>query len=251
MATLKKEFTSADLDANFKLVYYHGTGSIEYAPLLYDNTNTQRTTTDIFSFVDTNTIALELGNTITGTWTLYLQGLTDVGGGTVRKLHDLTLDASPTNDFRIAIGKSGTASKNIVLSAFYTLLDSVLNFCKRDGSNITAPADWRTDLDVYSTTEVDSAIEDNALVPWVRGTATLANVGQVFSDFIITFPDAGTTDYQILATVKSDETGIGFDGKGPIWATLKYTSNSFTVKITSSAGSSNSDYYIHYMIFKN
>jgi len=250
MATLKKEFTSADLDGNFKLVYYHGTGSIEYAPLLYDNTNTQRTTTDIFSFVDVNTIALELGNTITGTWTLYLQALTDVGGGTVRKLHDLDLDASPTNDFRLAIGKAGTASKNIVLSAFYTLLDSVLNFCKRDGSNITAPADWRDELDVYSTTEVDNAITANALVPHYRGSEVLGSVGAVFSPYIITFPDAGTTDYSVIATIKSPETGA-IDAKAPIWAVLKYTTNSFTVKITSNTGVVATDYTIHYMIFKN
>ncbi len=249
MATLKKEFTSADLDSNFKLVYYHGTGSIEYAPLLYDNTNTQRTTNDIFSFVDTNTIALELGNTIAGTWTLYLQGLTDVGGGTVRKLHDLDLDASPTNDFRIAIGKTGTASKNIVLSAFYTLLDSVLNFCKRDGSNITAPADWRTELDVYSTTEVDSVVTANALVPDVRGQYTIGDVGTVYSTYTVTFTDLGTTDYQVIATMTdADATPVLMSC---IWKIYDKQANSFKIAAVDEAAGGSTNFVLDYMIFKN
>jgi len=205
MATLKKEFTNTDLDGNFKLVYYHGTDSIEYAPLLYDNNNVQRTTIDIFSILDTNTVVLELNNAITGTWTLYLQALTDVGGGTVRELHDLDIENAPTTDYRLAIGKSGVATKNIALTKFYELLDSVLNFCKRDGSNITNAGTFRTALDVITEAEVVDAINTLTDVPIRVGSQAIGTLGTNYESRTITFAGVGTVDYHVMYSIVDNQ----------------------------------------------
>jgi hypothetical protein len=205
MATLKKEFTQADLDGTNKLVYYHGTNTTEYAPLLYDNNNVQRTTIDIFSILDANTIVLELGNAITGTWTLYLQALTDVGGGTVRELHDLDIENAPTTDYRLALGKAGVATKNILLNKFYELLDAGLNFCKRDGSNISNAGDFRTALDVITEAEVISNINSLADVPIRVGSQSIGTLGTNYESRTITFAGVGTSDYHVMYSIVDNQ----------------------------------------------
>jgi len=248
MSTLKKEFTSIDLDTNFKLVYYHGTGSIEYSPLLIDNAGVQRSTVDVFKFDNVDTVSLDLGNAITGTWTLYLIALTDVGGGTVRRLHNLDLVTSIPAEYRFALGKSGVPSKNITAEDLIIDLNSGLNFCKRDGSNATNVDDFRNTLDVYSKDEVDDAIIAQGLIPAFVGFVNITQGGNVFSSFNITLPiSLGTSDYVVIASCKlKNSTAL----VAPVFTTRSYADGGFVVNLRNDqSGSDSRDWEFSFIIY--
>lgn len=81
-----------------------------------------------------------------------------------RELFTLPENNTPSNDWRIAIGKGLTAARNMTLTAFYALLESKLNFLKKSSnlSDIASPATARTNLGVYSKAEVDAKVGTGA-----------------------------------------------------------------------------------------
>lgn len=81
-----------------------------------------------------------------------------------RELFTLPENATPSNDWRIAIGKGLTAARNMTLTAFYALLESKLNFLKKSSnlSDVANSATARTNLGVYSKAEVDAKVGSGA-----------------------------------------------------------------------------------------
>ena len=83
-----------------------------------------------------------------------------------RKLFGLSENNTPDGDWRVAIGKSNTISKNITLTNFYALLMGKLGFLKvtNNLSDLANPATARTNLGVYSKTEVDNKVGTGAVL---------------------------------------------------------------------------------------
>ena len=81
-----------------------------------------------------------------------------------KRLFEQGGDVTPSLDMRVASGKAGTATENSTWQTIITWLESVLGFLKISNnlSDLTDDATARTNLDVYSTGEVDTALGNKA-----------------------------------------------------------------------------------------
>lgn len=77
----------------------------------------------------------------------------------MRRLFEQTT-GNPDDTDRLAFGRAANASRNITWLNFKSLLNSVLGFLvpSNNLSDVSSASTSRTNLDVYSTTEVDNAL---------------------------------------------------------------------------------------------
>ncbi len=129
MGVVKKEFTNADLDANFVFEYvwtsnpmFSGVPTTEVSIKWYDKDGYDRSMPDLLQVVDENIIRIFCNKEIEGTNVLYIFfEQTEVIEG--RKLFELSENKAPTTDYRFAIGKKDTKSENIQLADLISYFD--------------------------------------------------------------------------------------------------------------------------------
>ena len=153
-------FTNDDLDSNFEVELIHGKNTENVILSWVDENNIDRTTTDVFTVLDANTIKVSCGSSVTGTQTVVVC-YDDILSITGRKLFGLANLSSPYDQtYRLALGKENAPAVNVTLRNFLTWLGSVLPFMK--GSNnlldVTNKGAARSNLNVYSKTEVDARV---------------------------------------------------------------------------------------------
>lgn len=153
-------FTNDDLDSNFEVELIHGKNTDNVILSWVDENNIDRTTTDVFTILDANTIKVSCGSSVTGTQTVVVC-YDDILSITGRKLFGLANLSSPYDQtYRLALGKEDAPAVNVTLSNFLTWLGSVLPFMKGSNnlSDVTSSGAARSNLNVYSKTEVDARV---------------------------------------------------------------------------------------------
>lgn len=169
MALNVKTFTNSDLNGSYQLVYTHNLNTENVAPTLYDDNGIQLITSDNFALGDpdgnnkANIVTLQYTGAITGTHKLLLtyQSAGETVSG--RRAFELS-EATPTDDFRVVLGKAATPSINMTLTNFFALLLTKLGFLKTASNlgDLTDSASARTNLGVYSASQVDAALATKA-----------------------------------------------------------------------------------------
>ena len=153
-------FTNDDLDSNFEVELIHGKNTVNVILSWVDENNIDRTTTEVFTILDANTIKVSCGSSVTGTQTVVVC-YDDILSITGRKLFGLAnLSAPYDQTYRLALGKEDAPAVNVTLSNFLTWLGSVLPFMKGSNnlSDVTSSGAARSNLNVYSKTEVDARV---------------------------------------------------------------------------------------------
>ena len=153
-------FTNDDLDSNFEVKLIHGKNTVNVILSWVDENNIDRTTTEVFTILDANTIKVSCGSSVTGTQTVVVC-YDDILSITGRKLFGLAnLSAPYDQTYRLALGKEDAPAVNVTLSNFLTWLGSVLPFMKGSNnlSDVTSSGTARSNLNVYSKTEVDARV---------------------------------------------------------------------------------------------
>ncbi len=161
----KKTFTNAILNSNYQLKYEHDLNTSEIIPKWFDENGIERSTADLFQIVDSNSVILNVNGEISGTHTLllyYESSTTTVYSG--KRLFEQDEDDDPSDLMRLAMGKADTATANISLSKFRTYLFDKLSFLKKSKnlSDVTSAAKARSNLSVYSQTQVDESLAKKA-----------------------------------------------------------------------------------------
>jgi len=153
-------FTNDDLDSNFEVELFHGKNTKNVILSWVDENNIDRTTTDVFTVLDANTIKVSCGSSVTGTQTVVVC-YDDILSITGRKLFGLAnLPSLDDQTYRLALGKENAPAVNISLKNFLTWLTSTLPFMKgsKNLSDVTSQGAARTNLNVYSKDEVDARV---------------------------------------------------------------------------------------------
>lgn len=154
-------FTNDDLDSNFEVELFHGKNTENVILSWVDENNIDRTTTDVFTVLDANTIKVSCGSSVTGTQTVIVC-YDDMLSITGRKLFGLADLSSPYDQtYRLALGKKDAPAVNVSLSNFLTWLSSNLPFMKgsKNLSDVTSQGAARTNLNVYSKDEVKARVD--------------------------------------------------------------------------------------------
>jgi hypothetical protein len=177
----KKTFTNADLNGSYQLIYTHNLNTQDLIPMLFDNYSIQAITADNFALGDENgnnkdnKVTLSLNNPITGTWKLLLsyQGASETSTG--RRAFELLENNSPSDDNRVLLGKAATPSFNITLANLYALLLAKLGFLKKaeNLNDLLDKSQARTNLGVYSISDVDAAVNGKATLYQAASGAVL------------------------------------------------------------------------------
>ncbi len=130
MGVVKKEFTNADLNADYVFEYiwtlnpmFSGIPTTEVSLKWYDKDGYDRSMPDLLQVVDENTVRVFCGKEIEGTNVLYIffEQTAMIEG---RKLFELSENRTPTTDYRVAIGKKDTKSENIQLADLISFFDN-------------------------------------------------------------------------------------------------------------------------------
>ncbi len=153
-------FTNDDLDSNFEVELIHGKNTENVILSWVDENNIDRTTTDVFTILDANTIKVSCGSSVTGTQTVVVC-YDDILSITGRKLFGLANLPSPYDQtYRLALGKENAPAVNVSLQNFLTWLTSKLPFMKGSNnlSDVTSTGAARSNLNVYSKVEVDARL---------------------------------------------------------------------------------------------
>ena len=155
-------FTNEDLDSNFEVELFHGKNTENVILSWVDENNIDRTTTDVFTVLDANTIKVSCGSSVTGTQTVVVC-YDDILSITGRKLFELANLPSPYDQsYRLALGKENAPAVNVSLQNFLTWLTSMLPFMKGENGLSDIPAKKigaaRSYLSVYSKEEVDARV---------------------------------------------------------------------------------------------
>ncbi|OQA94558.1 MAG: hypothetical protein BWY22_02438 [Bacteroidetes bacterium ADurb.Bin217] len=155
-------FTNDDLDSNFEVELIHGKNTENVILSWVDENNIDRTTTDVFTVLDANTIKVSCGSSVTGTQTVVVC-YDDILSITGRKLFELAnLSSLDDQNYRLALGKKNAPAVNVSLQNFLTWLTSVLPFMKGENGLSDIPTNKkgaaRSNLSVYSKTEVDARV---------------------------------------------------------------------------------------------
>ena len=156
-------FTNDDLDSNFEVELIHGKNTENVILSWVDENNIDRTTTDVFTVLDANTIKVSCGSSVTGTQTVVVC-YDDILSITGRKLFGLANLPSPYDQtYRLALGKENAPAVNVSLQNFLTWLTSILPFMKGENALSDIPENKkgaaRSNLSVYSKTEVDARVK--------------------------------------------------------------------------------------------
>ena len=156
-------FTNDDLDSNFEVELIHGKNTENVILSWVDENNIDRTTTDVFTVLDANTIKVSCGSSVTGTQTVVVC-YDDILSITGRKLFGLANLPSPYDQtYRLALGKENAPAVNVSLQNFLTWLTSILPFMKGENGLSDIPENKkgaaRSNLSVYSKTEVDARVK--------------------------------------------------------------------------------------------
>jgi hypothetical protein len=164
MSIAKLLFTSTALDINFTLYYTHAKNTEDVMAKWFDENGIERPTADLFQIIDANTVALHCGEAITGTHKLlvyYETGGTSTSG---KRLFEQSTTTDPALTLRLPLGKASTPASNITLTAFIAWLMTKLTFLKVSNnlSDLNSVASARSNLQVYSTTQVDTEIAKKA-----------------------------------------------------------------------------------------
>ena len=160
----KKLFTTADLDASYVLTYQHNLNNEDIIVKWYDADGYEQILVGLLRIVDVNTIELNCGGDIVGTHKLLISYEATV---TLAGEHLFGLDlrnTEPESDARIAIGFPLSKAYNVRWSKLKQILQAGLDYCLRDGSNLTTTNKpiFRSNLGVYSTSQVDAAVASKA-----------------------------------------------------------------------------------------
>lgn len=155
-------FTNDDLDSNFEVELIHGKNTENVILSWVDENNIDRTTTDVFTVLDANTIKVSCGSSVTGTQTVVVC-YDDILSITGRKLFGLANLQSPYDQtYRLALGKENAPAVNVSLQNFLTWLTSILPFMKGENALSDIPENKkgaaRSNLSVYSKVEVDARL---------------------------------------------------------------------------------------------
>ena len=153
-------FTNDDLDSNFEVELIHGKNTENVILSWVDENNIDRTTTDVFTVLDANTIKVSCGSSVTGTQTVVVC-YDDILSITGRKLFGLANLPSPYDQtYRLALGKENAPAVNVSLSNFLTWLTSMLPFMKGSNnlSDVKSQVFARSNLSVYSKEEVNARV---------------------------------------------------------------------------------------------
>ena len=130
------------------------------------------------------------------------------------RLHEQTINNSPNDSKRIAFGAAGSATENITFGSLYTLLLTKLGFLKTSSnlSDLGNPVTARTNLGVYSTTQVDSALSGRQAtlvdVPYTASTRVHTGIEEAsFYCNVAQFGKivTGTGNIKINSSVDDDE----------------------------------------------
>lgn len=178
----RKTFTQADLDVDNVFVHTHSLNTESVLPTLYDNNGTMYPITDIFNLGDDafadkpNKATLSFPDVIAGTWTLLLSYMSVAESTSGRRAFELA-EATPTDDYRVILGKALTPSINMTLTNFFALLLTKLGFLKtaQNLNDLVDKNTARSNLGVYSTAQVDSALAGYAALYQV-GSGTVLGV---------------------------------------------------------------------------
>lgn len=202
----------------------------------------------------------------------------------MRRFFEQGTVATPTNDFRIGLGKAGAPTVNITITAFIAWLNGVLTFLKPSNnlSDVSDNATSRNNIEVYSYDESDDLLDDKAniysgTVPngalkadnttsfspsaethpatkgyvdetagtLVTGAEVIGNIPSTNYTVTVTIPDIGTFNYAVFGTMFDD-------GASPIcdviWMIANRTATSFDLVMTE-ISSSAQDLTFHYRIY--
>ena len=184
-------FTNDDLDSNFEVELIHGKNTENVILSWVDENNIDRTTTDVFTILDANTIKVSCGSSVTGTQTVVVC-YDDILSITGRKLFGLANLPSPYDQtYRLALGKENAPAVNVSLQNFLTWLTSKLPFMKGENALSDIPENKkgaaRSNLNVYSKAEVEAWVKPklDAYSPGMGGGLGCFNTAEYtpFSDY--------------------------------------------------------------------
>jgi hypothetical protein len=170
MAIDKNTFDNSDLSSGY-LEYTHNLNTEDVIPFLTDDNNKSIGLNDLFWLGDVSesntanivTIDLRAFGTISGTWKLLLHYVEAAATSSGRRAFELT-EATPSDDYKMVLGKALTPSINITLTNFFALLLTKLGFLKvaSNLSDLASNATARTNLGVYSTAQSDALVANKA-----------------------------------------------------------------------------------------
>jgi hypothetical protein len=197
------------------------------------------------------------------------------------KLFERTENTNPNLAQRIAFGRASNASENMTLTNFITWLNGKLGFLKV-ASNLSDgnAATMRTNLGVYSSTQVNTLltdkagihpaaggalknnntaaftpsadyhpatkkyVDDTAIVPLYRGLYVIGDTTGGLETKTINFASVGTTAYTVLGSWKENGTGLI---SVPSWKTRSHGATSFVLDYVE-AGSGTNNLTFYFMI---
>lgn len=160
MAGLKlTTFDNDDLDLDFKFTWQHNLGTESVVPLWIDADGSVRNSSEVFTIIDSDTIEVSTGGSITGEHTLIVMydNIVALNG---RKLFALSLITDPDEDMRVAIGKDGVLSSNMTLESlvdWITTNSQMLTIAKISNLSAASKQSLRDSLQVYSKTQTNSS----------------------------------------------------------------------------------------------
>lgn len=174
LSELTYTFTSSDVVFSSSAGYYvdisHNLGHKDYVAVVVDDSGYIRNTSNLF-LAGTNSLRIFVpNNTITGTWNVSIYY--SVGGSgsyeTKRLFEQQTVNAENLGQYlnwRLAFGLAATPTKNITLSEFRNFIqtsydDGTLMLRSQNLNDVSDKATARTNLNVYSKSEIDAALEN-------------------------------------------------------------------------------------------
>lgn len=169
MAIAKITYDDGDLNLSHQLVWEHNLNTEDVIPTLYDDNGIQQITSDNFALGDeggnnkANTVTLTYPDVITGTHKLLLSYVSTAESTSGRRAFELS-EATPSDDYKLIFGKALTPSINMTLTNFFALLLTKLGFLKTASNlgDLANTASARSNLGVYSSSEVDTALATKA-----------------------------------------------------------------------------------------
>lgn len=236
----KKLFNQANLDGSNRLIYNHNLNTQDIIPSLSDDNGVILLTADNFWFGDAskankdNYCTVLLGGAITGTYKLLLSYETPGSTGTGIKPFETTLE-DPTDDDRLIFAKPATPIRSQTFTGMVAYFFGKLAFAKRANnlSDLQDMATARSNLGVYSTVAVDTAVNAKAsLYQAASGAALGINNSAVFNP---------TSDYNPATKKYADENGGGVILKG-ITNTFDVGDGNIIYRITLPATLTNNNY---------
>lgn len=282
----KKLFTNSDLVGGV-LTYNHNKGRSDVIPSWFDENGVERSTFDLFTIVDANTVTLATG-TITGTHKLILKYDANKGSVDVFSLPENN-NPDPTN--RLVYGKEGTPSKTISFNSLTTWMQSKLGFLKvsENLNDLNNKVVARESIGVYSKEFINSELNKKASLlqtgsgaalginneavyvpdpdkPYnpatvnfvnqqiednnkflLSGEQVIGDIGNGWQEWTISLPSTLPTSNYMVVPMLIDRRA---PGDAILWAIREKTTTYFKLLTAPGTGGTNTqDVIIHYVIF--